>query len=232
MRVIERRSVEQSIPLLEIRIFAYDLLRRTFLIEPSTNYLETIHSVIENFPFANENSSIRAGVDQVLVYLAKNNVLESKVQDRLHCDFTRMFIGPHSLDAPPWESAYLSKERLLFQEETLQARRKYLKYGFVPSNYGHEADDHLGLELDFMYQLSNRTLERVKEADTESSSYPDILIDQKVFLEEHLLRWVPDFAEDMAKSAQTEFYVGMAKILQGFLEIDIKALAELLDTKH
>ncbi len=232
MRVIDKNIVEQTIPLLEIRVLVYDLLRRTFLTEPSIDYIKLINSqdVIGSFPFADENVSIREGVDQVLGYLAKNDVQKAEVQDRLRWDYTRMFVGPYNLDAPPWESAYVSKERLIFQEETLRVRKKYLKYNLLPSNYGHEADDHLGLELDFMYRLSNLALERVMESDMDGNSYYEILSDQKIFLEEHLLRWVPDFAQDMADSAETEFYMGMAKVLRGFLEIDLKALIELLDT--
>lgn len=62
-----------------------------------------------------------------------------------------MFIGPRELPAPPWESSYLNEDKLLFQEETLQVRMSYLKYNFIPKNYPHEADDHIALELDFMY---------------------------------------------------------------------------------
>ncbi|WP_051015687.1 molecular chaperone TorD family protein [Desulfitobacterium dichloroeliminans] len=36
----------------------------------------------------------------------------------------------------------------------MNVRRAYLKYKFLPSNYPHEADDHIGLKLDFMAHLS------------------------------------------------------------------------------
>lgn len=41
------------------------------------------------------------------------------------------YVEPGSLPAPPWESAYLSEDRLLFQESTLEVRKAYLKYNYM-----------------------------------------------------------------------------------------------------
>ena len=236
MKQIKEAALEVGtdiIHLLEIRVYVYDLLRRTFLSEPSMDFLKAVGNpeVIDSFPFVEESSVMREGVEQVSDFFKAHDVSDEKVFDSLNWDYTRMFIGPYNLPAPPWESAYVSKERLLFQEETLRVRRRYLKYGFLPSNHGHEADDHLSLELDFMYRLSELTLQRVKGLDQEDKGFKEVLYDQKKFLEEHLLKWVPDLTRDIVKSAKTDFYVGMAKVLKGFLEIDLKALNELLDTK-
>ncbi|MCB8816455.1 molecular chaperone TorD family protein [Desulfosporosinus shakirovi] len=72
-------------------------------------------------------------------------------------EYTRLFIGPTKLPVPPWESVYVSKERLLFQESSLKVRQRqcYLNYNFLPAKYRSEADDHIALELDFMYNLSS-----------------------------------------------------------------------------
>ncbi|HZK85293.1 MAG TPA: molecular chaperone TorD family protein [Desulfosporosinus sp.] len=225
----DQTTLEQILPLLQVRGFAYDTLRRTFLTEPTQDLLQTVSQVgfIEAFPFADESALIHEGVGKISKYLDNQDVLSEEVFNQLHWDYTRMFIGPYELKAPPWESAYLNKEHLLFQEETLNVRRAYLKYAFLPKDYGHEADDHLGLELDFMYQLSELAKTKVNQQDV--IGLIEVLEDQKAFLENHLLMWVPDFSKNMAENAQTQFYEGMAMILAGFLELDLKALGELLD---
>jgi len=215
-------------PLLEVRLFIYDLLRCTFIQEPNLEFLTNIKASIATteFPFTQENQSILEGINQIKKYISHNDILSETVCDRLHWDYTRLFIGPYELPAPLWESAYCNEERLLFQKETLEVRRAYLKYFFLPVEFGAEADDHLGLELDFMVRLNDLALTEIDNKDIKLLK--QILTDQKLFLEEHLLRWVPSLCNDIINNAQTEFYQGMANLTRGFLTLDQKALHELL----
>lgn len=221
----ELEALEEIKPLLEARTFAYDMLRRTFLQEPSREYLALIGSegFLNAFPFQDDDGLILDGIGQVQKFVTKNDLLSESAYDRLRWDYTRLFIGPNKLPAPPWESVYVLKERLLFQEVTLQVRQSYLEYGFLPKAYRQEADDHVGLELDFMYQLAMLTC-----ASGSKLVLNKLLEDQKMFLTGHLLRWVPDFSRCVAENAQTGFYQGMAKILHGFLLLDRQALTELM----
>ena len=52
------------------------------------------------------------------------------------------------------------------------------------------------------------------------------LAKQKEFLETHLLNWVPQMAADMKRFAKTDFYRGLACMLEGFLTLD----KDFLDT--
>lgn len=227
----ENQSILPLQPLLEARIFAYDFLRRTYLEEPSKDFLEALshHQIALAFPFREESEEIAEGTQKVQSYLEQNNVLSKQGYDKLHWDYTRLFIGPYELPAPPWESAYLNKDKLLFQEETRLVRLAYLKYAFLPKQYLQEADDHLGLELDFMYQLSTMAYEKALAGDY--VGFKEILNDQLDFLEQHLLHWIPTFAEKVISHANTEFYQGMAHILRGLLHLDLSALNELLDVE-
>ncbi|WP_407313205.1 molecular chaperone [Desulfosporosinus sp. SB140] len=222
---------ETVLPLMELRVSAYNLLRWAFLQEPSKKFLQSLsESVLQEFPFQDERTEISQGVQAIISQLKLADFLSEENYDRLHWDYTRMFIGPYELPAPPWESAYLNEERLLFQEETLAVRRAYLKYSLVAKEYGHEADDHLGLELDFMYQLSLLALQKINEEDY--GGMVEILLDQQDFLDEHLLKWVPDFCQKVEQSAQTKFYQGMAKILHGYVTIDRQAVEELISYEY
>jgi putative dimethyl sulfoxide reductase chaperone len=216
-------------PLVEVRKYLYDILRWSFLKEPTLNdalFVKEMVSLTE-VPFKEESLLISNGVSQIKNFFSQNDINDGEVYSALHWDYTRLFIGPYELPAPPWESAYLNKERLLFQEETLKVRQFYLKYSFLPVEFGHEADDHLGLELDFMFRLNELALEAMGRENHEEVL--QLLNDQKLFLEEHLLKWVPQLADKVVENANTDFYRGMAKVLKGFLLLDLRALNELLE---
>ena len=112
---------------LELRSFAYDVLRQVFLQEPTKDLLQSIEKgqYLREFPFIHENFHIEEGVKNVTVFFKEHDIDE--IYDQLHWDYTRMFIGPYELPAPLWESAYVNDERLLFQSETLVVRQAYLK---------------------------------------------------------------------------------------------------------
>ncbi|MDR3565236.1 MAG: molecular chaperone TorD family protein [Negativicutes bacterium] len=216
-------------PLFQVRLFVYDLLRRTFMQEPTREFLDYMKYSMsaEEFPFISDSEAIFEGAQQVKNYIAQNDIADETTYNSLHWDYTRLFIGPHAVPAPPWESAYCNEERLLFQKETIEVRKAYLKYSFLPVEFGAEADDHLGLELDFMFRLNELALTEIDKQD--SKLLREILADQKLFLEGHLLKWVPSLCTDIIKHAQTEYYRGMANLLKGFLILDLKALNELLE---
>jgi TorA maturation chaperone TorD len=214
----------------EARIFSYDLLRQTFLQEPDQSYLITLQDedILSGFPFAEENHLIQEGISLATHFLEQNASSLDELLGRLRWDYTRLFIGPEKLPAPPWESVYLSRDRLLFQKQTMEVRRLYRKFGYIPINYPHEADDHLGLELDFLFKLASRTREDIDQRKFDSAL--DLLQEQFSFLEEHLLKWVPAFVEDVHEAAETSFYQGLVKILHGYLEQDRIVIDELAKT--
>ncbi|WP_048600915.1 TorD/DmsD family molecular chaperone [Rubeoparvulum massiliense] len=219
---------QSYVPLLETRIDAYHLLRQLFIQEPTRELLQSLvkEDSMATFPFQAENAMIAEGITKVRSFMQEHDLLKEATFEHLHWDYTRMFVGPYRLPAPPWESAYMSQEGLLFQKEMLDVRQAYLRYELLPEHYGHEADDHLGLELDFMYQLSVLAWQANEAGDQQK--LVRLLHDLQSFIHEHLLKWVPHFCEKMYKNAETQFYQGIALLLHGFLILDTEALQQLL----
>ncbi|RSK28755.1 dehydrogenase [Bacillus sp. HMF5848] len=225
--MIQQKSYEvvEIQNLLELRMFAYDILRRVFLEEPVKELIAQFQSgILSFFPFKEENQQLKEGIELVDSYFHTFK-MDENFED-LHWDYTRMFIGPHELPVHIWESSYVNKYGLLFQEETLRVRRIYLEYGLETLQYGREADDHLGLELDFMYHLSKLANDITKAEN--QTHLRKILSDQENFLKEHLLNWIPTFSKKVIDNAETDFYKGIVKVLKGFLIIDNICLEELL----
>lgn len=222
--------VQEAVNIFYARQYAYDTLRRFFIEEPSKDYLKEFvqKNMIDVFPFIEESTEIQAGVNEVKEHLANHDVVNiERHYDELHWDYTRLFIGPFQLPAPPWESTYVRKDRLLFQSTTMSVRNYYDKYGFIVADFNMEADDHVGLELDFIYHLNELCLKMAQANDIQKLN--GLLKDQQKFLKEHLLRFVPQFSQQVIEGADTTFYKGFARILQHYLLIDSQVLQELTE---
>lgn len=172
------------------RTFLYKYLWRAFAGEPDQAFLDVAAS-----QDAAEACSVFAGdgscVDQrqtAIGHLAQTADLEA-----LRGEYTKLFIGPGKLPAPPWESVYVYGEDLLFQESTLEVRLDYRAAGYQASGYPHEADDHLAKELGFMAALSDEARQAFEQGDGER--FRQTMSRQLMFLGKHLNGWLPKFAE-------------------------------------
>lgn len=210
--------------LLANRKYLYHLLQKIFGDEPT---LETLNSL--NSDFTQTSLALLSMEDKlsgIKSFLSKLEQDREKELDKLCSEYTRLFLGPTKLPAPPWESVYVNKERLIFQESTLKVREWYLKYDFVPTNYRTEADDHIALELDFMANLADFAENSLE--NNQIDSLIKILNDQKSFLEKHMLNWVPQYVADLQASTTHPFYFEAAGILNLFLKVDHAVVTEII----
>lgn len=214
------------------RQFAYDILRRAFIEEPARDYLEYFikEEFIDLFPFSEDSAEIQEGVQDVKEFLSRHDLINNNDHyEDLHWDFTKMFIGPFDLCAPPWESVYVRKDRLLFQANTVEVRHMYQNFGYEINQHHLEAEDHIGLELDFIFHLNKLCIDNIKNPNFRSQSNITYLIgEQSRFLRNHLLAFVNPFSDKVIENAQTQYYSGMAKLLRAFLNIDYSLLNEML----
>lgn len=229
MKMTKKIAISDLIALLYGRDYAYDILRRFLIEEPTQEYLKIfLQQNLEQFPFAQDCDGILEGIEDIKIYVKKYDVLHNQNHfEQLHWDYTRMTIGPFELPVPPWESIYVQKEPMLFQSCTINVRKTYEKFGFEMAKQNVEAEDHIGLELDFIYRLNQLTLDSAKAEHLQEIDY--LLRAQEQFLHEHLLKFAPEFCEKMISNAETQFYQGIAKILLHYLTMDSVVLQELLN---
>ena len=98
--------------------------------------------------------------------------------------FNRLFVGPKALEAPPYASVYLQEEPNVMGETTMMARSVYEVLGLVSPWKNTLPDDHISLELDAAMVIHK--LQRYK-------SVPDMTQLRDLFLEKHMLIWIPMF---------------------------------------
>lgn len=129
-----------------------------------------------------------------------------ELEEAINVDFNSLFVM-HSL---PIESSILEdKEEVLvgLQNPVMQF---YFEHGYelnlAKSNL--LAPDHISFECAFMQNL---ILKRAVDA-------------QKVFLQKHLLQWVPMYLLSMAEMAQTPFYRGLCTLGAEYIIADYEGL--------
>jgi TorA maturation chaperone TorD len=146
--------------------------------------------------------------------------------ESLKIDYTRLFVGPFKLLAPPYGSVYLEDNRVM-GASTLDVRSCYESEGM--DIVIKEAPDHIAVELEFMYYLAVKQIEAIKEDNLQNiRSNQD---KQYYFLATHLAMWVSELTENIEKNAQTEFYRKLASLTAIFVQKDLDACA-LLDTRQ
>lgn len=113
-------------------------------------------------------------------------------------DFNRLFVGPASVPAPPYASAY-QEEPTLMGKPALEVRDAYRALGLEVPDRNATPDDHLAFELDVVAALGS-----TGPPDGEWRRLRDWLV------REHLGGWVPRFAEAVRKQPGVSEPVGMA----------------------
>ncbi len=142
--------------------------------------------------------------------------------EELTIDFSRLFVGPFKLLAPPYGSVYLETGRRVMGDSTIDARNRYREAGLILSDSMKEAPDHVAIELEFMYYLVFN--ENQARANSDDEAVLASLTMQREFLGEHLGAWAWHFAEKVEKHASTEFYKLLARVTGAFVQKDKAAL--------
>lgn len=96
----------------------------------------------------------------------------------------------------------------------------YTSAGIVFNKCNGEADDHIAIELEFMAVMHERMLYN----SFSIRSAMELLEVQEAFLEEHLLKWTPQFCEKLNVATDSPLYLGLSHMLQEFMPMDLQML--------
>jgi len=197
---------------------ATGLLGKILYTYPEKAWLQSLadEDVFAEAPFGNAQPDVQRGLALLQNWAETvRGGMSSEAFDELRVDYTRLMFAGDRVLAPPWESVYFSEERLIFQEQTMQVRALYRRFGVDASNHAHEPDDHIGLEFAFVAHLAHRA--RVALEQDEPVDFENLLAAQREFLSEHLLKWAPQWCELVQTQANTDFFRGIALFTKGIL---------------
>lgn len=197
-------------PELESQAVALDLLRHAFLNGPTVGLINAIASVR---PHELDLAPEAVTAFNQLVKLAHGN------RDRLaawleviQVEYTRLFIGPQEPPVLLYASYHLLPTPSVMSEETLAVRDAYMESGLVVERLDSLPDDHLGVELEFLFALTRAAA----DADDEMEAMR-LLADRSQFIKRHLAAWSGQVADQISKETQDPFHGALASLLRNVL---------------
>lgn len=224
-RILTLPQAEQ-IDLLTGESLLYGLLGRLLYQEPNHAWISSLYqeNIFREAPFGMQQPHVRQGLAHLRDWgTLEDGLIPEPLFKDLESDYLRLFVGLGKVLAPPWESVHFSPERLVFQEETLQVRGWYRRYGLEVEKLHREPDDHIGLQLSFVAHLAAEASTAAEAADVDLLD--ELLQAQGDFLNGHLFRWESAWYELVLEHTRTDFYRGAAELTHGAL----RATAEMLE---
>ena len=135
--------------------------------------------------------------------------------DRLAADYAAIYLTG-AYGASPCESVWLDDDHLACQAPMFALRELYAEAGLAAVDWRRRPDDHLVLQLLFIAHALRK------------AEGPDDLRRLAAMLDEHLLRWLPDFAGRVAARAETPFFAVLGRLTFVWCEQLRDLLAERL----
>lgn len=145
---------------------------------------------------------------------------------QLSVDYVALFeAGVAGAACPPHESAHRSDART-GEVAGLQSelKRTILRFGLRLDDSSQDMVDHIATEMNVMAMLCQR--EAVSHA--EESPFARVVSSQLEFLNGHLLKWVPGFADLVQGKQRSAAYTALAGGLNSFLMHERQLLPQLV----
>ncbi len=144
--------------------------------------------------------------------------LDQAFLDELASDYAAIYLNG-AYHACPQESVWIDDEGLTCQDPMFEVRACYAEYDLSTPDWRQRSDDHLVNEILFVaYVLEKNSAGIVKE------DFANIA----TFLDEHLLRWLPSFAQRVASRCDTAFYAHLNILIAMYFEQIRDLIAEVL----
>ena len=182
----------------------YGFLGKVFLALPDASFLDELFAMdwsrfdIEGFQLIGRFAESHAG-------RPRKDVLE-----QLGCDRAALVrgVGFGAIE-PPYESLYRGASSNV---SIGGLNRFYSKAGYAVDKSVKDTSDQIGVELSFVSLMYAKELESAQAGDGETAAA--VRETRERFFAEHLSCWAADYARAMEDAAQTDFYRGIAQIIQ------------------
>ncbi|WP_051617058.1 TorD/DmsD family molecular chaperone [Desulfonatronovibrio hydrogenovorans] len=138
----------------------------------------------------------------------------AQVQNWRHVEysFNQLFVGPKSLEAPPFASLYLEAEPVVMGRTTMLAREIYAAMGLASPWKNTIPEDHIGLELDAVIIMHKYKQETSPSQLAQLHDY---------FVREHMRSWIPLFCQRIKDSRTAHVLIKeIADVLLAWLDAE------------
>lgn len=186
----------------------YKLLSHLYR-EPKEDLLITTQLLLETIKNSDEN--LLAICEKMIQIFERE---PQDIEDYI-VEYSKLFVGPFKLYAPPYASIYLEDKWEVMGRSSQTVESFYQRAGLTLGSANSEPSDHISLQFEFMYYLN------FKWSETGDSTYLNL---QKEFLYRILTHWIPKFNKAIQQGATLEFYKLLGEITEIFIQQDYASL--------
>lgn len=162
---------------------------------------ENLESLMENF-----------SPDAKVAAKNMQKSLNELSQETLSVDHAALFIGPFELIAAPYGSVHIEKKRTVKEDSTMFVARCYDEAGMSVDM--KEPEDHVAIELEFMYYLCGMQAEALHGGRSEDAQHFRDM--QTTFYFQAMKPWIKEFCGAIQGGTTNEFYKNVATCLESF----------------
>ena len=146
-------------------------------------------------------------------------LLEKARLEDLQLEYVALF--DYRPTCPPYEGAF--RDDIKRGDILIDLTKFYKKEGTDCSSTFFP--DHISVELTFMHLL---IFNEASFSDNNPEKMAAVLQTEKEFMDEHLLKWVPDFCDCINKNAELPFFTSLAMLTKEFILQDAEYIDSLL----
>lgn len=200
----------------------YSFLSRIYRQEMDKELLENMKS---SKPLNIDDAEMACACNKLRKILERGPINEEYVEN-LEADYASLFLGIGRYPVHPYESVYLSEDRVIMGESRDDVLRMYFREGLQKVDSFKEPEDHIAVELEFMAFLCGQLQEALSRGTKDTGQR--LIEVQKDFFEKHLKSWVPEFCDDIVMHAsQYDFYQAMANITKRYILLEETTLLQI-----
>ncbi len=196
------------------RINIYALLSRLTMSEVDESLLKSIE----------EDENILSFFPTYATWKKRDEYDRKELIERyLNVDFTNLFL----LHLIPYESFYTREDQMMETggDNPVQAIFNAFEFRVELDKARVMAADHIGVELEFMYELCKAELKALEDGDVEIAKQLAQL--QYGFMRDHIVEWMPMYLLNVKNEAGTAFYFDLADFVLEFILSDFEYLSNL-----
>lgn len=154
-------------------------------------------------------------------------LLNQTPHEELLVEYSRLFLGPFKLVAPPYGSVWLDKTKTVMGDSTAQVAAVYQTQGLHLADDFPELPDHIAVELEFLSFLAFQ--QRQAQSAGNQNEANRLATAQLKFINEFLAPWLTPFCQAIIEDGEAPFYMALAECTAAFVAADSATLQAGID---
>jgi len=201
----------------EARLELVDFVIEVFHDTPDEAFIERLLTGEVAMPCEAVNDHLDAGFEELRQFIEQNEGRDpAEVENELAKEYTRIMVGPRP-DVLPHETFYRDDTDFI-SEGLADVEASFGAAGWSPPEEYGEENDHVAVEFAFLRFL----IERQRTGMEETIGF------ERVFLDEHLLTWLGEFADHLNEETDEPLFLAAAHIAVGTAAFEDEIIAQLL----